>query len=150
MVIEQKEYVTNSGNSDKKRATKKQNRTFSTALKKKIVSDLDKHHTSIKEICDLYEVTRTSVYKWLSMYSSEYQRETKTVVQMESEAQKTKDLYAENQRLLAALGRKQLEIDYLHQLITVADEALATDLKKNFGTPPSKPSAPKVRVPPEV
>ena len=149
MAIDRKNHVTNSEKSDKKSVSKKQNRTFSETLKRKIVSDLDKKHTNIKEVCDLYAVTRTSVYNWLVAYSTDYQRETKTVVQMESEAQKTKNLYAENQALLAALGRKQLELDYLHRLITVADEALATDLKKNFGTLPSMQYAPNKSVLPE-
>jgi hypothetical protein len=49
---------------------------------------------------------------------------------MESEAQKTKELFRENAALLQALGRKQLEIDDLNQLLFAASKDLGIDLKK--------------------
>jgi len=36
--------------------------------------------------------------------------------------------------LEAALGRKQLEIDFLNKLIEVADQDMGTDIKKNIVT----------------
>jgi transposase len=119
----------------KKELANKYNRTFSTALKQKIVSDFEKNKVTIAEICDLYGVTKTSVYKWIYKYSLSYQSNTKTVVQMESEAQKNKDLYQENTNLLRIIGQKQVELDYLHQLIAQASSALEIDLKKNFAPP---------------
>jgi transposase len=119
----------------KKELANKYNRTFSTALKQKIVSDFEKNKVTIAEISDLYGVTKTSVYKWVYKYSLSYQSSTKTVVQMESEAQKNKDLYQENSNLLRIIGQKQVELDYLHQLIAQASSALEIDLKKNFAPP---------------
>jgi len=37
--------------------------------------------------------------------------------------------------LEAALGRKQLEIDYLNKLIEIAGEDMGIDLKKSIGMP---------------
>jgi transposase-like protein len=124
----------------KKELANKYNRTFSTPLKQKIVSDFEKNKVTIAEICDLYGVTKTSVYKWIYKYSLSYQSNTKTVVQMESEAQKNKDLYRENSNLLRIIGQKQVELDYLHQLIAQASSALDMDLKKNFASQASNGS----------
>ena len=41
-------------------------RYFSDTFKKEKVQDLIEKRISIKEICDLYEVSRASVYKWLT------------------------------------------------------------------------------------
>jgi hypothetical protein len=59
------------------------------------------------------------------------------VVQMESEGQKNKTLYQQNAELLRIIGQKQVELDYLNQLIVQANTALEMDLKKNFGSPAS-------------
>ena len=121
----------------KKEFANKYNRTFSTALKQKVVSDFEKNLVTMQEICDLYSVSRASVYKWIYKYSASYQSNTKMVVQMDSEANKTKQLYQENANLLRIIGQKQVELDYLNQVIVEANTALEMDLKKNFGSPVS-------------
>ena len=121
----------------KKEFANKYNRTFSTALKQKVVSDFEKNLVTMQEICDLYSVSRASVYKWIYKYSASYQSNTKMVVQMDSEGYKTKQLYQENANLLRIIGQKQVELDYLNQVIVEANVALEMDLKKNFGSPAS-------------
>lgn len=105
------------------------NRTFSEEFKKSIVNDLVKGLVKIKEICKIYSVSRTSVYKWIYLYSHT-PKGTKTVVQMESEAHKTKELYNRVSKLERVVGQKQLEIDYLLKLIEVASDDLGFDIKK--------------------
>ena len=128
-----KKAVTKDKLSFKKEFSNKYNRTFSEQLKRKIVSDFEKKLVSMPEICDLYDVTRTSVYRWVYKYSSSYQSNTKTVVQMDSEETKTRLLYQENAELLRIIGQKQVELDYLNQLIAQAGAEFQVDLKKNFG-----------------
>lgn len=108
-------------------------RVFSETFKRKQVSDLNSGLTSIKEICELYEVSRTAVYQWIYKYSPHHERGSIQVVQMESEANKTKMLKSRVVELEAALGRKQLEIDILNKLIELASKDLGVDLKKNYG-----------------
>ena len=91
----------------------RQRRIFSDTFKKEKVSDITSGLSSVKEICELYEVSRTAVYKWIYKYSPHYEQGTVQVVQMESEATKTKLLKSRVVELEAALGRKQLEIDLL-------------------------------------
>lgn len=108
-------------------------RIFSETFKKEKVSDITSGLTSVKEICELYEVSRTAVYKWIYKYSPHHERGTVQVVQMESEATKTKLLKSRVVELEAALGRKQLEIDLLTKLIELANKDLQIDIKKNYG-----------------
>lgn len=118
-------------NSPKKFQLEKR-RIFSETLKRQIVSDLDSKITTIREICELYNVSRTAVYKWLYKYSPHNERGTIQVVQMKSEAERTKQLQQRVMELEAALGRKHLETDYLNKLIELANIELNLDLKKNY------------------
>ena len=114
--------------------TLKQNtlRSFSESFKQAKVSDILAGKATIAEVCELHEVSRTSVYKWLHQFSN-LEKGTKMVVQQDSEQAKTKALYAQLADLERALGRKQLELDYHAKLIELAGEALKIDLKKTFG-----------------
>ena len=110
----------------------KQHRFFSEEFKKSKVKELVEKRITIKEICKLYEVTRSAVYKWLYKYSKDHQRKPNFVVQMESEAQKTMRLQQQLAELERVIGQKQLEIDFLNKLIEIGSEELGFDLKKNF------------------
>jgi molecular chaperone GrpE (heat shock protein) len=55
---------------------------------------------------------------------------------MESEQEKTKKLQSRIDELERALGRKQMELDYLNKLIELEGERLGEDLKKKAGLPP--------------
>lgn len=115
----------------------KPRRTFSEALKKKIVKDIEDCKAGIGEVCREYVVSSTSVYRWLNKYSRHLHKGQVTVVQMESEAYRTKELEKRLKELEAALGRKQMEIDFLNKMIDAGKEELGIDLKKKFSTPPS-------------
>lgn len=120
------------GQKSKKKEQVRARRIFSEALKRRLVSDLEQKVTTIQEICELYNVSRTSVYRWMYKYSTHYQKGTVQVIQMESESAKSKQLYSRVQELEAVIGRKQLEIDYYTQLIELASKELGYDLKKNY------------------
>ena len=53
---------------------------------------------------------------------------------MESEAHKTQCLQAQVAELERIVGQKQLQIDYLEQLIELASKELKVDIRKNFVT----------------
>lgn len=112
-------------------------RTFSEALKKKIVKDIESGKVSIAALCREYEVSNTSVYKWLNKYSRHLRSGKTLVLQMDSEAYKTKELEKKVLELEAALGRKQLEIEFLNRMIEQGKKELGVDLKKKSFTPPS-------------
>jgi hypothetical protein len=56
---------------------------------------------------------------------------------MESESYKTKELEARIKELESALGRKQMELDFLNKMIEIGKEEFGIDLKKKLVTPPS-------------
>ena len=112
----------------------RQRRVFSDTFKRQKVKELDQGLYSVSEMSKLYKVSRTTIYRWLHNYSNNHQKGTVQVVQMESEAQKTKQLLARLAELERVVGQKQLEIDYLEKLVEISSAELDLDLKKNFGT----------------
>ncbi len=112
------------------------NRIFDETLKRSIVERFEKKAISIREICELYSVSRTSVYKWIYQYSQNKHRNTKLVIQMESDAYNLKELKARIAELERAVGQKQLQIDYLEKLIEISSKELGVDIKKNSDTKP--------------
>ncbi len=110
----------------------KYNRTFSESFKRKKVKEILSKSMTLREVSDIYEVSRTAVYKWLRQYSN-VEKGVKQVIQMESEALKNKQLKLRIAELERAVGQKQLEIDYLNKTIEIANEEVGYDLKKKCG-----------------
>jgi transposase len=113
------------------KASLKPRRIFSDKLKKKIVRDIEQSKVNVTGACREYEVSGQTVYNWLKKFSTHLHSSTTLVMQMDSEQYRTKELEKKVAELEAALGRKQMEIDYLNKLIEIADQDLGTDLKKN-------------------
>lgn len=118
------------------------NRIFDENLKRSIVERFEKKQINIKEICELYSVSRTSVYKWIYQYARNKHRNTKLVLQMESDAYNLKELKSRIAELERVVGQKQLQIDYLEKLIELGSKELGVDLKKNSDTSLSVGSKP--------
>jgi transposase len=112
----------------------KQRRSFSEAFKRQKVKDIVEKRVSIKDVSNLYEVSRNAVYKWLYAYSPHHEQKTILVVQMESEASKTQMLQQRVAELERIIGQKQLELDFLNKLLELGSEDLGFDLKKNLST----------------
>ena len=111
-------------------------RTFSEEFRRKKVWEIENKLTTVSQVSRNYNVSRTGVYYWLKKYSKYYQPSLKVVLQMESEEEKTKKLQSRIAELERALGRKQMELDYLNKLIELEGKRLGADLKKKAGLPP--------------
>lgn len=109
-------------------------RVFSDTFKRQKVKEIDQGLYSVTEVSKLYDVSTTSVYRWLHKYSINHQKGVRQVVEMESEAQKTKALLARVAELEQVIGQKQLQIDFLEKLVEISSAELEVDLKKNFAT----------------
>lgn len=116
--------------------TEKENRIFSEALKKRIVSEIESKKITIAEVVRQYDVSRTAVYDWIYSYSADKKRGTRKVIEMESEENKTKYYKEKVAELERIVGQKQIELDFLNKLIELASENLKVDIKKNFSTQP--------------
>lgn len=114
----------------------RKNRIFSEELKKRIVEDLVYKRIKVTQASRLYEVTRSSLYKWLYKYSAHHHPGTRIVIEMESEEQKRKGHLERISQLERIIGQKQLEIDYLNKLLEIGSKELGLDLKKTFEPKP--------------
>lgn len=56
------------------------------------------------------------------------------IVELKSEAYRSKELEKKIKDLEAALGRKQLEVEFLNKLIELASDDLGVDIKKKHHT----------------
>lgn len=119
-----------------KKASLRQLRVFSEAVKKKVVKDIEDGKISVLAASRDVGVSFQAVYSWLNKYSRHLQSSKRVVVEMESETYKSKELEKRILQLEAALGRKQLEIDFLNQMLEQGKKELGVDLKKKFSTPP--------------
>lgn len=110
----------------------KHSRNFSEKFKKEKVKQIIGNQISIQELSQVYEISRQSLYNWLYKYSPHHKRGTKQVVQMESEALKTKVLLSKVAELERVIGQKQLAIDFNDKLLELASKEVGYDIKKKY------------------
>lgn len=119
-------------NPGKKVADIRQRRIFSEEFKRQKIQLIVEKKITIRDVSELYQVSIMSVYRWLYKYSPHHEKGSVQVVQMESEANKTKQAWQRVAELERAVGQKQLHIDYLERLLLIGSQELGIDLKKNF------------------
>ena len=112
----------------------RQNRYFCTDIKKKIVRDLEKNLHSISDVCKVYHVSRTSVYRWIFKYSAMAKKQHKQVVEPKSDTQKIRALEDRIKDLERVVGQKQLMIDFKEKMIELAEQRYNVDIKKKLGS----------------
>jgi len=112
----------------------KQNRHFSETFKKEKVRMLEQKQITVTEISRLYEVTRGAVYKWKSRYGTMASGE-RVVVEKHSEAAKTLVLLEQLKNREQEIGRQQVEIRYLREVISYWNRELGDDLEKKVERP---------------
>jgi len=120
--------------SDYERLTvrERQNRFFSESFKRSKVSEIDRNILSVTELCREYQVSRSSVYKWIYKYSQMRKREHKQVIEPESETRKVMLLKEQASEMQRVIGEKQLKIDFLEKIIELAEQEYSIDIKKKF------------------
>lgn len=112
-------------------------RIFSEEVKKQVVRDIESLKMSPSEASQELSVSLRSIYNWIDKYSRYLKRNSRLVVESQSDVMKSKELKQELKEAQAALGRKQMELDYLNKLIELAGKEYGVDLKKNFSSLPS-------------
>lgn len=114
----------------------RQNRYFSEDFKKKRVQELEKNLASVCDICKTYQVTRTSVYKWIYKYSDMAKKQVRQVVEAKSDTRKIQLLEERIRELERIVGQKQLLIDFKDKMIDMAEETYHVDIKKKLDLKP--------------
>lgn len=114
----------------------RQPRVFSATIRKQVVNDIESGKCSVSQAQAELGVSRQSVYKWIHRYSRHLSKNRVMVVEDNSEAYRSRELEKKIKDLEAALGRKQMELDYINKLMELAGKDLGIDLKKNTAMPP--------------
>ena len=109
-------------------------RVFSEAFKRRYVKLIEEGKETVTTVSRAHRLARSAVYKWINRYSGYLQSGQTLVIQMDSEASKTQEMQARIAELEAALGRKQMELDFINKMIEISKRDFKFDLKKKVGT----------------
>lgn len=115
-------------------------RSFSENFKKQKVEEILCQRTSVLEISRQYEVSSTSVYRWMYKFGSMKKKKERVIVETDSD---TKELLALKKRIAElerVIGQKQILLDFKEKMIELAEETYKVDIKKKFTTKPSDTS----------
>jgi transposase-like protein len=115
----------------------RKHRKYSIEFKKKIVSDFESGKFSVCQLEKLYGISNTVIYRWIYKFSTFNEQGVRVIEMRDSSSKKMKELEARIKELESAVGRKQIQIDYLEKMIDIAKDELDIDIKKNYNTPQS-------------
>lgn len=115
----------------------RKHRKYSDEFKKQIVSDYESGEYSVQQLEKLHGVSDQSIYNWIYKFSNFNEKGFRVVEMKDSSSKKIKELEARNKDMEAALGRKQIQVEYLEKMIDLAKSELDIDIKKNYSTPQS-------------
>jgi transposase len=124
-------------------------RNFSESFKKEKVRQLERGELKPSEIVKLYEVSYTSINRWMRKYGSEPKFE-RLVVETESDSKMLllqREKIAELEQLV---GQKQIEIEFYKKMIDIAEEQYSIGIKKNCSTRSSGSSGSSAKKTPSV
>ena len=107
---------------------------YSPELKQRLVAEIEAGHLSLREAARDAQTSVTMIQKWVEEYGRYQPKRDIVEVVMKSE----QDQIA---ALKQALAEAHLKLVVYDELIVQANKHFKTDLKKNFGMPPSAPSA---------
>lgn len=115
----------------------RKSRQYSDEFKRQIVADFEQGNFSVPQLEKLHGVSCRSIYNWIYKFSTFNEKGFRVVEMKDSSNKKMQELEARNKELEAALGRKQIQLDYLEKMIELAKSELDIDIKKNYSTPQS-------------
>ena len=115
----------------------RKHRQYSDEFKRQIVADYESGDFSVIQLERLHGISDQSIYNWIYKFSTFNEKGFRVVEMKDSSNRKMQELEAKNKELEAALGRKQIQLDYLEKMIELAKTELDIDIKKNYSTPQS-------------
>lgn len=112
-------------------------RNFSENFKKQKVQELEIGITQLGDIARQYEVSNTTIYRWIAKFGSMKQKKERLIVEGESDTKELLSLKKKIAELERIIGQKQILIDFKDKMIDIAEETYKVDIKKKFGIKPS-------------
>lgn len=108
-------------------------RHFSSSFKRSKVHEIEAGITRISQIKREYEVSYTSIYRWINKYGmSKSKKPERLIVESQSDVVKLQELRKRLAELERIVGQKQLQIDFKDKMIDLAEEHYKIDIKKKF------------------
>jgi len=118
----------------------RQNRYFSEEFKRNKVKEIENNVSRVSEICKVYQVSHTAVYKWIYKYSTLRKKQVKQIIEPMSDTKKIKELQEKIKELEQMVGHQQMIIAYNEKMIEIAEDRYGMNIKKNSGLRPSTTS----------
>lgn len=106
-------------------------RYFSEEFKRARVQEYESGEFTVIELGKLYSISLPVIYRWIYKFSK---FNKKSVIVVEGKNSSTKKLKEYENRILELeriVGQKQIKLDYLEKLMSLAEEDMGIDLKKN-------------------
>lgn len=117
--------------------SQRQRRAFSESFKIEKVRGIESGQIRPCEIMRQYEVSYSSVYKWIKKYGSKPDQPEKLIVESKSDTKELLELKKQLAELERIIGQKQILIDFKDKMIELAEQEYGIDIKKNYSTRPS-------------
>ena len=117
--------------------TAREKRHFSDNFKREKVQEIETGRTRPCEIVKQYEVSYTSVYRWITKFGGMKQKRERLIVESDSDTKELLALKKKVAELEQIIGQKQILLDFKDKMIDIAEETYQVDIKKKFGTKPS-------------
>lgn len=111
-------------------------RYFSEDFKRKKVKEIEQNLATVNQVSKEYQVSTTAIYKWIYKYSALRQKGIKQVVEAKSDTVKITRLREELRGMEQVIGQKQIRIDFLEEVIELAEKEYGIDIKKKYSSTP--------------
>lgn len=112
--------------------SERRHRFFSTEFKKKKVRDIEMGICRVTDICQQYEVSANSVYRWINTFGTMKQKQERLIVESQSDTIRLLELKKKVAELEQIIGQKQLIIDFQTKMIELAEQQYNIEIKKNY------------------
>lgn len=109
-------------------------RVFSDNFKVEKVRELECGLASISDVCKQYQVSRTSVYRWIAKFGIMREKKDRLIVESQSDTQELLALKKKVAELERMVGQKQILLDFREKQIEIAEEMYGVDIKKKLST----------------
>ncbi len=120
--------------------SERQSRSFSDSFKIQKVRELEVGKTKVSELCKQYEVSATSIYRWLNKFGTMANKKERLIIETDSDTKQLLELKRRLANLEQIIGQKQIIIDFKDKMIDLAEQTYGVDIKKKFSTQHSNTS----------
>lgn len=114
----------------------RQHRYFSESFRKQKVKEIEQGMTRVSEVSKTYQVSKTSVYKWMHKYSTILGKKERVIVESKSDTKRIQLLEQKIKELERLVGQKQIQLEFYEKILELGKEQYGVDFKKNYGTQP--------------